>query len=213
MRSRRRCSRCGWRPARGPLAGAAASRARRLVGGARRLCRRLGRPRLGSGRRLGRAVVPRLLPLRRPADGATPRARLAAAVRGVGSPWPALVYVGLAVGVAIAVPVHGDSATSIPAAQDHLDFFPARLVAIVGNIAGTAGRCRRGNCHDQTAPARKRARAGRRRCCRCRNRAIRLGSCADGEFLWQLQHFFFTEDLQLLRPNGTNQSLRSGSKR
>jgi hypothetical protein len=28
--------------------------------------------------------------------------------------------------------------SSIPAAQDHLDFFPARLVALVGNIAGTA---------------------------------------------------------------------------
>ena len=52
--------------------------------------------------------------------------------------WPALVYVGLAVGVAIAVPVFGDWGSSIPAAQDHLDFFPARLVALVGNIAGTA---------------------------------------------------------------------------
>src|SRR5206468_10420415 len=38
-----------------------------------------------------------------------------------------LVYVGLAIGVAIAVPVHGTfSGTGIPAAQDHLDFFPAR---------------------------------------------------------------------------------------
>jgi hypothetical protein len=52
--------------------------------------------------------------------------------------WPALVYVGLAIGVAIAVPVHGDFVGSaIPAAQDHLDFFPARLVALLGNIAGT----------------------------------------------------------------------------
>jgi hypothetical protein len=52
--------------------------------------------------------------------------------------WPALVYVGLAIGVAIAVPVHsGFSGSSVPAAQDHLDFFPARLVALVGNIAGT----------------------------------------------------------------------------
>lgn len=52
--------------------------------------------------------------------------------------WPTLVYVGLAIGVAIAVPVHGDFAGSgIPAAQDHLDFFPPRLVAMVGNIAGT----------------------------------------------------------------------------
>jgi len=52
--------------------------------------------------------------------------------------WPALVYVGLAIGVAIAEPVGGGfSGSSVPAAQDHLDFFPARLVALAGNIAGT----------------------------------------------------------------------------
>jgi hypothetical protein len=50
---------------------------------------------------------------------------------------PALVYVGLAIGIAISVPVHGTFGESIPAAQDHLDFVPARLVAIVANIAGT----------------------------------------------------------------------------
>jgi hypothetical protein len=51
---------------------------------------------------------------------------------------PALVYVGLAIGVAIAVPLHGEIAgTSIPHAQDHLDLWPARLLAIVGNAAGT----------------------------------------------------------------------------
>jgi hypothetical protein len=50
----------------------------------------------------------------------------------------ALVYAGLAAGVAIAVPVHGAfAAHGIPAAQDHLDFLPARLLAIVANIAGT----------------------------------------------------------------------------
>jgi hypothetical protein len=52
--------------------------------------------------------------------------------------WPALLYVGLAVGVAIAMPIHGAWGSSIPSAQDHLDFFPARLVALLGNIAGTA---------------------------------------------------------------------------
>jgi hypothetical protein len=51
--------------------------------------------------------------------------------------WPALVYVGLAIGVAIAVPMSGGWGSSIPAAQDHLDFFPARLVALVGNLVGT----------------------------------------------------------------------------
>ena len=49
-----------------------------------------------------------------------------------------LVYAGLAVGIALAVPVHGAFvAHGIPAAQDHLDFIPARLLAIVANIAGT----------------------------------------------------------------------------
>ena len=50
---------------------------------------------------------------------------------------PALVYVGLAVGVAISVPVHGAFSGDIPAAQDHLDFFPARLLAVVANATGT----------------------------------------------------------------------------
>jgi len=50
---------------------------------------------------------------------------------------PALVYVGLAVGIAISMPVHGTFGDSIPAAQDHLDFVPARLVAIVANVTGT----------------------------------------------------------------------------
>lgn len=51
---------------------------------------------------------------------------------------PALVYVGLAIGVAIAMPLHGEiGGTSIPHAQDHLDFWPARAVAIAGNAAGT----------------------------------------------------------------------------
>ena len=49
-----------------------------------------------------------------------------------------LVYAGLAVGVALAVPVHGAfAAHGIPAAQDHLAFVPARLLAIVANVAGT----------------------------------------------------------------------------
>lgn len=49
-----------------------------------------------------------------------------------------LVYAGLAVGIAVAShvtrPVNG---TEIPSAQDHLDLFPARLLAIVGNSVGT----------------------------------------------------------------------------
>jgi hypothetical protein len=49
-----------------------------------------------------------------------------------------LAYAGLAVGVVVAVPltspVTGDS---IPEAQDHLDFVPARLLAVLGNSLGT----------------------------------------------------------------------------
>ena len=49
-----------------------------------------------------------------------------------------LVYAGLAVGIALAVPVHGAFALhGIPKAQDHLAFLPARLLAIVANSAGT----------------------------------------------------------------------------
>jgi hypothetical protein len=72
---------------------------------------------------------------------------LTAALLGVGSlllagrRWAAplgLLYTGLAVGVAIAVPltapVTGDS---IPSAQEHLDFWPARLLAVLGNSLGT----------------------------------------------------------------------------
>jgi hypothetical protein len=50
----------------------------------------------------------------------------------------ALVYAGLAVGVALAEPLQASVAgTEIPAAQDHLDLFPARLLAIAGNTLGT----------------------------------------------------------------------------
>ena len=49
-----------------------------------------------------------------------------------------LLWVGLATGVAVSEPltraVRGDG---IPSAQDHLDLFPARVLAIVGNSAGT----------------------------------------------------------------------------
>jgi hypothetical protein len=49
-----------------------------------------------------------------------------------------LVYAGFAIGIAVAVPIHGAfAAHGIPAAQDHLAFVPARLLAIVANIVGT----------------------------------------------------------------------------
>ena len=46
------------------------------------------------------------------------------------------LWTGLAVGVAVAMPVHGQFASGIPAAQDHLDWLP-RAVAIAGNSLGT----------------------------------------------------------------------------
>ena len=50
----------------------------------------------------------------------------------------ALVYVGLAIGVAIAMPIEPSvTGTAIPSAADHLQFLPARALALVGNVAGT----------------------------------------------------------------------------
>ena len=50
----------------------------------------------------------------------------------------ALVYTGLAVGVALAAPLETPvGGNSIPEAQEHLALFPARLLAILGNVAGS----------------------------------------------------------------------------
>lgn len=50
----------------------------------------------------------------------------------------ALVYTGLAVGIALGVPLQVQLAgTSIPQAQDVLEFWPARTAAIAGNSLGT----------------------------------------------------------------------------
>jgi hypothetical protein len=49
-----------------------------------------------------------------------------------------LVYCGLAAGVALAEPLEAPvTGSSIPEAQEHLDFFPARFLAVIGNSAGT----------------------------------------------------------------------------
>jgi hypothetical protein len=73
-------------------------------------------------------------------------ALLSAPLLGVGSltlwgrRWAApvgLVYVGLAVGVAVAMPVHGTFAgTAVPHAQSHVDWLP-RVVAIAASSLGT----------------------------------------------------------------------------
>ena len=50
----------------------------------------------------------------------------------------ALLFAGLAVGAALAMPLHGSFPShGIPAAQDHLAFLPGRLLAIVANVVGT----------------------------------------------------------------------------
>jgi hypothetical protein len=49
-----------------------------------------------------------------------------------------LLYVGLAVGVMLSEPLTAQVAgDAIPKAQEHLDYVPARILAIVANIAGT----------------------------------------------------------------------------
>ena len=50
----------------------------------------------------------------------------------------ALVYVGIAIGVAVSVPLtDAVDGSSIPEAQAHLELFPARVLAIAGNVAGS----------------------------------------------------------------------------
>ncbi len=59
----------------------------------------------------------------------------------VGRRWAgpvALAYAGLALGVALAVPLETSIAgTDVPEAQDVLDLWPARVLAIAGNTLGT----------------------------------------------------------------------------
>jgi hypothetical protein len=59
----------------------------------------------------------------------------------VGRRWAgpvALAYTGLAVGIAVAVPLEGSlSGTDVPEAQDVLELWPARVLAIAGNSLGT----------------------------------------------------------------------------
>ena len=72
-------------------------------------------------------------------------ALLAAPLLGIGSlllwgrRWAAplgLLYAGLAVGVALVMPVHGTFSTAVPRAQDHVDALP-RAIAIAASSLGT----------------------------------------------------------------------------
>jgi hypothetical protein len=69
---------------------------------------------------LGAGSLLRALPARRPLIGGA-----------------ALLYAGVAVGVAVAVPIHRVAGDGIPAAQAALDLVPARVLAIAGNSIGT----------------------------------------------------------------------------
>ena len=92
---------------------------------------------LGRSARVGRPVVPRVLPA---------GALLSAPLLGIGSlllwrrRWAAplgLLYSGFAVGVALVMPVHGTFAsTAVPHAQDHIGALP-RVVAIAASSLGT----------------------------------------------------------------------------
>jgi hypothetical protein len=59
----------------------------------------------------------------------------------VGERWAAplvLFYTGLAVGVALSAPIDpAVSGEAIPDASSHLAFFPARALAVAGNVGGT----------------------------------------------------------------------------
>ena len=58
----------------------------------------------------------------------------------VGRRWAvplALLYTGLAVGVALAAPLGDMSGAAVPEAQDVLELWPARILAIAGNSLGT----------------------------------------------------------------------------
>lgn len=57
--------------------------------------------------------------------------------RGAAAP-VALLYAGLAIGVAVAVPIEPPvTGSEIPDASAHLDLFPARALALAGNVGGT----------------------------------------------------------------------------
>jgi hypothetical protein len=49
----------------------------------------------------------------------------------------ALLYSGLALGIVLAVPLEAVSGTNVPEAQDVLDVWPARVLAIAANTLGT----------------------------------------------------------------------------
>ena len=139
LRSPPRCLRFD-SPACSPAAGASAA-IRSSPPGPRRWPRMPSRRRPWPGERPRGGATPPSASTTSSAGSSPRRCSASARSSSCGRRWAAplgLLYTGLAVGVAIAVPltapVTGDS---IPEAQDHLDFVPARLLAVLGNSIGT----------------------------------------------------------------------------
>jgi hypothetical protein len=171
------------RPARRALARSAQARARGLVRGAPGLRDRLGGPCLGRCSRLGHSCVPRVLPLRGAADGAAPRARLAAPLRVAAADRRAGTRVRR-----LGVRRRDLGARSRCLRRRHSRgagssrFLPRPVPRSRCKRHRNAGRSRCCTRHDQAQAARQCAH--RRRRCRCRrwHRSIRLGRCENGGF-------------------------------
>ena len=168
--------------ARGSLAGAPGAGTGRLGSRARHVCRRLGCACVGIRGGVGRASLSGLLPLRRPADGAAPRARLTAA---------RAAPVGALAGPRLRRPRNRSSDRRAHVRRVELErpggpgpsrFLPGPARRSRGQYRRHGGRPSCGNCHDQAQAARKRTDPRGRRCCRCWNRSFRLGSGESGCF-------------------------------
>ena len=137
-----------------PLAHAPNARAARLGRIARLLRGGIRSARVGVSGRLGRPRVPRLLPLRGPLTAALLGAGslLRAGVRAAGP--LALLYAGLAIGVAVAMPIDPDGSRegAIPDASAHLAFFPPVAVALLGQHRRDGSRGR-GRAHGSATAA------------------------------------------------------------
>ena len=212
LRSRRRflrydseaCSPPRWRARRAPELAAWAA--------AHHLRHRIGRARVGRCGRVGRESLPRLLPVRRPADCPAPGARLAVAhapplgaLAGSRLRGPRDRRCDRRAGARRLLRLERPGSPGPPR------FLPGQARRAHGQHRRHGGRRSCGDCHDQAPAARETHWFSPGSVLPPLEPLYPAWEQGKRVFLWQLQHFFFTEDLQLLRPQGTNQSLRSGS--
>jgi hypothetical protein len=164
------------------LARSAQARARGLVSRAPGLRDRLGGTCLGRCGRLGHSSVPRVLPLRGAADGAAPRARLAAPLRVEASRRAGTRLHRL-----------GGRRRDLGARPRRLRrrhtrgagpprFLPRPVPRCRCKRHRNAGRSRCGTRHNEAQAARQCAHRRRDRRCRRWHRSIRLGCCENGGF-------------------------------